>query len=373
MSDSIVIARASESRSSTRLDSSADTGAETVSSAKSMSEKRSSPVLPPRLHSGVDDVGSHPLKCILRRGRLPKFKRAKPSWRPPLSLDDRDIELMDAIQDFRLLSTPQLFRLFQGSRDTLYQQLQLLFHHGYVDRIPGSPNVPMVYALAARGRQALINAGHLNGPVSPGRRNAGIQARYVAHQAMIADFRITLILAARSSPAVRLLRFEREGEPIQDSVTVERDGRRQRLPVNPDGFFGLQFPDLPEGRNKAFFFVEADRSTMIRERFVQKLVGYWAWFCQGGHTRKLGIKSFRVLTVTKSDERAAGLTDAARGCREIRDGLAHFWFASESRFTSSGPAAILGPVWETPATPGVRRQLLPLARMAREQNVAQTT
>ncbi len=266
---------------------------------------------------------------------------------------------MDAIQDFRLLSTPQLFRLFQGSRDTLYQRLQLLFHHGYVDRIPGSPNAPMVYALARRGRHALVDAGRLNGSVSPGKRNAEIQARYVAHQAMIADFRITLILAARSSPAVRLLRFEREGEPIRDSVAVERDGRRQRLPVNPDGFFGLQFPGLPEGRNKAFFFLEADRSTMTRERFVQKLVAYWEWLRHGGHTRKVGIKSFRVLTVTKSEERAAGLVQAARECSEIQEALRHFWFASESRFTSSGPAAILGPVWESPGEPGERRQLIP--------------
>lgn len=165
---------------------------------------------------------------------------------------------MGAIQDFRLLSTPQFFHLFHGSRDTIYQRLQALFHHGYVDGIPGSPNVSMVYALAGRGRQALVAARHVDGPVSPGRRNAEIQARYVAHQAMIADFRITLILAARSSPAVRVLRFEREGEPIWVSVTVERDDRRHRLPGNPDGFFGLQFPDLPEGRNRAFFFLEAD-------------------------------------------------------------------------------------------------------------------
>ena len=80
--------------------------------------------------------------------------------------------------------------------------------------------------------------------------------------------------------------------------------------MKPDGFFGLQFPWLPDGRNRAFFFLEADRSTMPRERFLKKLLAYWDRFCRGGHSETLGIKRFRVLTVTKSEERLASLLGA---------------------------------------------------------------
>lgn len=88
---------------------------------------------------------------------------------------------------------------------------------------------------------------------------------------MIVNFRIALTLAARARWDVRLLFFEREGLALRDRVRASPNGRTRTFPINPDGFFGLQFPDRPEGRNRAFFFLEADRSTMTRERFLQLL------------------------------------------------------------------------------------------------------
>lgn len=72
---------------------------------------------------------------------------------------------------------------------------------------------------------------------------------------------------------------------------------------------------------------------MTRERFLQKLLGYWEWFGQGGHTGKHGIRAFRVLTVTKSEERREGLVGAASGTEGIQEGLPLFFFTSEKRCT----------------------------------------
>jgi hypothetical protein len=212
----------------------------------------------------------------------------------------------------------------------------------------------MVYAVNGRGHDALSDRGLIESNGARAERNRELRDRYVAHQAMVADFRIALILATRASPTVRLLAFVREGDSIRDSVTADVDGRLRSLPVNPDGFFGLWFTHLPDGANRAFFFVEADRSTMTRERFVQKLRAYWAWHREGGHTRKLSIRSFRVLTVTKSDERAANLIHATRACSDVSDALHHFWFTTQRHFAGSDNAAILGRIWETALEPGVR-------------------
>jgi hypothetical protein len=130
-------------------------------------------------------------------------------------------------------------------------------------------------------------------------------------------------------------------------------------PVRPDGFFNLQFPDRPEGRNRAFFFLEADRSTMTRERYVQKLDSYWRWYRAGGHTEKLGIKGFRVLTVTKSEERLRSLISAIARTPELRDALALFWFASEHRFGPEGLSRIVGPIWAVAGESVGLRGLLP--------------
>ena len=217
----------------------------------------------------------------------------------------------------------------------------------------------MVYALGNRGGAVLIEQGHLKDIGDWRKKNQDLQDRYVAHQAMIANFRIALTLATRERPDLRLLFFKPESLALRDRVTVAAGGRSQTIPVNPDGFFGLQFPELPEGRNRAFFFLEADRSTMTRERFFQKLLGYWEWFKQGGHTRKHGIRSFRVLTVTKSEERTDSLLQATVENKEIHQGLCLFLFTSNERFSPQRSASLLEPIWKTADQRETLQSILP--------------
>ena len=124
------------------------------------------------------------------RRRLPRFTRAKRSHRPPIALQDRDLELLRTVADYRLISTPQFLRLFEGeSRDGIYRKLQRLFHHGYLDRIGTNPNAPLLYGLGQRGADVL--------GVS---RRKEVSDPYVDHQLMIGD-RIML-------PSEALAQFE---------------------------------------------------------------------------------------------------------------------------------------------------------------------
>jgi hypothetical protein len=189
----------------------------------------------------------------------------------------------------------------------------------------------LVYALASRGGEVL-----------------GVSCRkavadpYLLHQLMIGDFRVTLALASRGQ-----------------GVTVFWRGIDEELPVRPDGFFGLQFPGLPAGKNRAFFFLEADRSTMTGRRFMAKLLAYAHWRAQGGHTAKLGIKNFRLLTVTKSEARMRNLIGLVVRTEALRGIQPALWFTSENRFTPSQPPSIFAPIWETPGESGVPQSLLP--------------
>ena len=296
-----------------------ETTIETVSAANSAPERANSAILAPRLRE-TPSFHHH----------LPRFHRAKGSHRPPLALQSRDLELLQTAHDYRLIMTPQYLRLFSDeSRVGIYRRLQKLFHHGYLDRIGENPNAPLVYALGKRGAEVLE---------VPHRKNVG--DRYLAHQLMIGDFRIAVALAARESA-------------IEVSWRRVPDGQ----PIRPDGFFGLRFPTLPEGRNCTFFFLEADRSTMPRERFLAKLHAYQAWHAAGGHTAALGIKSFRVLTVTKSVERMRGLLTAAAEDGHLAPRHAAYWFASDS--AGEGALGALGPIWHTAAEPDGLANLLP--------------
>lgn len=266
------------------------------------------------------------------RRRLPRFVRAKRSWRPHIVLQDRDLLLLQSAHEYRLITTPQFFQLFSGeSRDGLYRRLQKLFHHGYLDRIGSNPNAPLVYALGRSGAETLAVS-----------RRKEVRAPYIAHQLMIGDFRIALTLATRERGIVLSWRAVPRG-----------------LPVRPDGFFGLQFPDRPEGRNRAFFFLEADRSTMPRDRFVGKLAAYWAWCSAGGPTAALGIRSFRILTLTKSGERLASLLQAVESAEQLRAGLAVFWFSTATRIASGELRSAFEAIWEIPGRRGRRASIHP--------------
>jgi len=304
----------------TGLETAPETALETVSAAISVSSKANSSSPIPRQ------------KTDSYRPRLPRFARAKQSHRPPLALKGRDLQLLRTVSDYRLISTRQVLRLFQDdSRDGIYRRLQALFHHGYLDRIGTNPNAPLVYGLGRRGAEVL-EVSHRKEVADP----------YVAHRLMIGDFRVAMTRATRTRNIV----FSWRAMPTDS-------------PVKPDGFFGLQFPDRPDGKNRAFFFLEADRSTMTRERYVQKLVNYGRWYQGASHTESRGLKRFRVLTVTKPEERTRSLLEAAMRCSELDNALPMFWFASEARFAGSAAASVVDPVWHVPGAASELRGLLP--------------
>lgn len=262
--------------------------------------------------------------------RLPRFARAKRSHRPPLALQPRDLELLRTAHEYRLISTPQYLTLFSfESRDGIYRRLQRLFHHGYLDRLGTNPNAPLVYALGRRGAEVLE---------LPAPRQVG--ERYVAHQLMIGDLRLAMTLAARAG-----------------GLGLTWRTLRPDLPVRSDGALSLRFPSLPDGRNTAHFFIEADRSTMTRERFVDKLRAYAAWQDRGGHTEALGIRRFRVLIVTRSEERLRSLIAATTECGELGPVLPMYWFSSEPRYRDI--TLVLAKIWTTAADPEKAQSIVP--------------
>ena len=153
---------------------------------------------------------------------------------------------------------------------------------------------------------------------------------------MVSDIMVTLELACRKTPGIRFLTgddialpaaAQKAREPFHWHVNVST---RHRVGVIPDAVFGLEYADLPQGRNRAWFFLEADRGTMpvIRQNldqtsFFRKMLAYEATWTQRLHSTRLGLNRFRVLTVTNSTERAANLTAA---CGQLERGQGLFLF-----------------------------------------------
>lgn len=147
------------------------------------------------------------------------------------------------------------------------------------------------------------------------KKNTEVRDHYfVAHELMIADFRVTLHLASRPLlPGLRDLPY--------------RDGAKQRK-ITPDWSFTLL-----DGGDRLDYYLEADRSTMTTGDYLLKLRAYWLYFTQKQ-------EAFRVLTVCKSEARVRNLVTIAR---QIDSPF--FWFTT----ADSTHSRLFESIWQTPA------------------------
>lgn len=266
--------------------------------------------------------------------RKRRFKR-QPEGR--IQLTERDTAIIQAVYRHRFLRSTHILALLDGGQG-LVRRLCELYHHAYLDRpreqiefYQNAGSKPMVYALGNKGADYLAQyEGVARGKVDWTAKNHTIGPLFLEHALLVADFMVAMELACRKSGRVRLVgaaeiiagapeETRRRKKPLQWSVTCPYQGEKTTLGVIPDGLFGLHYPDKPEGRNRAYFFLEADRATMPVVRkgprqtsFLRKMTAYWATWKQEIHTSLYGIKNFRVLTVTSTPERVGNLIAANR-------------------------------------------------------------
>jgi hypothetical protein len=278
-------------------------------------------------------------------------------------LTPRDLEILRAVHRHRLLRSTHLIALLDGSRQATLRRLQLLFHHGYLDRPPmqldwyARGSEPLVYALGNRGAEVLEAEGVARPrDVRWDTKNRNVSRVFLHHTLAVAEVMIAFEIACRRREGVRFIPPEevlaatpaetrRLRLPFRWQVEVRQGGKLHRLGVEPDRVFGLRFEDAPESRRHAFFFLEADRGTMpVRRKgltqtsFLRKLLCYQETWRQGLHRKHLGIPNFRVLTVTTNRERVGHLVAA---CRSIRGGSRLFLFTGRESFGRE----ILGHAW----------------------------
>jgi hypothetical protein len=283
--------------------------------------------------------------------RLQRFVRQR-FQKPALVLQPRDLEIIKLVAQHRVISSDDLQLLVAGSNQVLLRRLQKLFHHGYLDR-PRSQRQPgnvgrMVYALGQKGADLLTTETGERPSVDWSEKNRQLGAAYLEHALMASRFQAALRCALQAHGGVVLEHWLADGV-IRESVSFEDDRETGRVPVAPDAFFGLRLLNEPEGRNRIYAFLEADRGTMTTKRFLVKMSGYWHYWQSGAAQEKLHIKNFLVVTVARTTERAASLLSAtATVDAPLHRGLRMFLFGSEQSYVSGNFARILDPVWTTP-------------------------
>lgn len=293
--------------------------------------------------------------------RLPRFRRA-PDTAGSFQFTQRDLELLRHVAEHRFIKSEWLSRLDGGSRQQVLRRLNLLYHHGYLDRpraqldyFHQGGSKSHVYGLASRGAGRLRR--DLDMPFDRmdwTTRKKRVGRLFLEHTLMVSDFMAALELECRERTDVRLLYphelpqprgRENNREPFR--WTVDLPGKR-RVGVVPDKVFALEVTH-PESRiERTHYFLEADRGTMPIERrdlrqscVMRKLKAYEATHSTQVHRTRFRADRFRALIISTQSDRNRHISEAV-GRLEKGRRLFRCWSDDELRQCSSRVDLITG-------------------------------
>jgi hypothetical protein len=291
--------------------------------------------------------------------RLPRFKRSTSV--PAIQLTERDRTIIRSIYQHRFLRSSHIIDLTGGSRQAVLRRLQLLYHHGYLERPRaqieyyrhgGSRH--MVYGLGNKGAAPLKPEIGISQGVRWSEKNRSIRRLFFEHVIAVSDVMVALELACRKRSDVRLIGGHdlpipgeaQRRHPFKWRVQLNN---HLKLGILPDRVFALEVTKEDGSTGRAFFFLEVDRGTMpiVRKNlsqtsFYRKLLAYEATWSSGLHRLKFGFHRFRVLTVTTSAARVKSLVDA---CSQLKSGHGLFLFCDQGTLKQNGD--ILTVPWKT--------------------------
>jgi DNA-binding Lrp family transcriptional regulator len=306
----------------------------------------------------------------MEKKHSPRFKRA--ATVAPIQLTERDRDLIRLVHRHRFLRSHQIAALLGGSEQQIVRRLQLLFHHGYLERpraqvkfIERGGSQPLAYGLGNKGGALLRRElGIAVDSDAWSEKNHAVGRVFLEHALLMSDVMVSLELACRKH-GVRLLYEDElelpvEKQPFQWWVKIQDS---MKLGVIPDAVFALEYTDQNDQMQRSYFFLEADRGTMpvvrkglAQTSFFRKLLAYEATWTNKVHQRYLGIHRFRVLAVTTIAARVQTLLEA---CSQLKRGHGLFLFAD----TSALEKDLFSPVWRNGKT-GKLSPLLDLPDLA---------
>ena len=239
-----------------------------------------------------------------RSPRKPRFARVCDA--PNFRLTPRDREIIRHVRRYRFLRSSHIAALIDASQQVTSRRLQLLFHHGYLDR----PREQLAL-MRLHGSDRIVYA-------IPGKR-----ARYMfmEHTLSVADFMVSLECECRARAGTRFIEQEEIiskapestrtlRNPLSWTVTIQNRGKRVRIGVVPDRVFGIEIKNAEGKVRVGYFFLEADRGTMpiTRRSLAQtsierKIAAYRETWEQRLHEKNFGLLRFRVLFVCESTPR----------------------------------------------------------------------
>src|ERR1017187_2288477 len=146
----------------------------------------------------------------MESSRLPRFKRV--SAVEAMELTERDREIIRLVRRSRFVRSSHICSLIPGSQQQLLRRLELLYHHGFLERPRAQIDYyhkggsrHMVYGLGSKDAASLRRDVDPDiGQVRWGEKNRAIGRVFLEHALFVSDVMVAIELACRKT-GIRLL------------------------------------------------------------------------------------------------------------------------------------------------------------------------
>jgi len=269
-----------------------------------------------------------------------RFKRPKQNCKP-ITLTERDHRLLAHVQEYGVLSTDHLHRLYFSSVSRARKRLRRLWQHGFLQRHVrpvrmGEGSAILLYTVTRKGSTFAKRQGGTSARAT-GRARVSVGE----HALRINDFRVALSLATRDAGYPQL-RFWGQGAEYRFSAVIKVGNITKEIRLIPDAFFILEMG----GRDFAYF-LEIDRGTTDLGRIKTKMLAYHELWQSKSACTKLGVRSFRVLHVTTTEKRLQNTLVALKSLTSTSVRLDLFSLTCFARYSLDRSRLLLESVWHT--------------------------
>ncbi len=263
-----------------------------------------------------------------------------------LIIQPRDQEIVAKVYELGILTREQIQNLF-GINCTTRAGIRLrkLYDHRYLSRrfLPttrGSSKA--IYLLGPKGIALVSEKCGIDSLEIKRRQKQNFQRKelFFKHDLLVNEVRIAFCHAMENHNSLKLDKWIGSIDCLHEyRIFNPKLDREFRKVFRPDGYFRYY-------QNGKLYgcFLEVDRSTMSNSRFQSKVKTYLEYARSGLYSKRYRLNFFRVLVVTKTEQRLLNLKSATE---KLTDKI--FWFTETANIT---PGKIFDRIWERPGREG---------------------
>ena len=302
-----------------------------------------------------------------------KFQRNKKKF--PITLTNRDIQILQVLNAYRYLKASQIKRLIApntNSPKTIQVRLKKLYHNSYIGRTQpfiqlGKGVGEIIYHIQKRGIELLESHGYT--PKSLNLNKVGsVKLNFLDHAVELSEFRINLELALQSLPDIHLKRFIADFEIKSNHSKLKGLGKNRyelytKLKSKETSASYIVYPDalilleanINEQKFDKLIFLEIDRGTETLKIVENKVLGYDLYFKNNVFSKFGSVKNFTLLFQCSSERRALNILEKVKNIQNNFPILA-------TSFTDVNEKSILQKeIWTN--TSGVKKRIINISKI----------